>query len=158
MKKRQKKAVKIFLLSLLGVFVISAMAVGCGRSFRGHHDPEKVRKYVLWKVNDRLDDIDATDYQRQAVVGATEKIMADMRSMKEKGESKSKKLQIISELERGVPKAEEYHRLLDEKIDSFRDFAHRTLDEALKAFMTLDNSQRKELLEDVREHVEEHHS
>lgn len=158
MDKKRKKRMVIISLGLLGVFALSALAVGCGRSMHRHGDPEKIRKYAMWKINDKLDDLDATDYQRKAVVGAAENIMADFMNLKEKGEGKSRKLQIISELERGQPNTAQYHLLIDKKLDGFRDFAHRAMDQAMKAFMTLDEDQRKELLEEVREHIEDHHS
>lgn len=158
MDLKGKKTVRIAVISLLAVFGVSAAVVGCGRSIHKNRDPEKIRKYIVWQVNDKLDDLEATESQRKAVVAATEKIFADFMAMKDKQDDKIQKVKIISELERGVPNSEKYHQLLDQRLDSLRDFAHRTLDTALKAFMTLDTEQRKDLMEEVREHMEEHHS
>ena len=156
MESRRKKVLGFGIVFAVGVLGIGAAAVGCGRSFHRHPDPEKVEKYVLWKVNDRLDDLDVNNTQRQVVVAATKSIIGDLRQMKEEHKDDTLKYEILSELERGKPDAEKYHKLLDEKLQLWKDFAHRSMDKALKAFMVLNKEQRKELIEEAREHIEDH--
>lgn len=156
MDSRRKKVLGFGVVCAIVVLGIGVAAVGCGRSFRRHSDPEKVEKYVLWKVNDRLDDLDVDTTQRRVVLAATKSIIGDLRQMKEDHKDDTVKYEILSELERGQPDAEKYHRLLDEKLGLWKDFAHRSMDKALKAFMVLNKEQRKELIEEVREHIEDH--
>lgn len=158
MKGTSRRIIRTVAIASLGVFILAGIGAGCSRSFHRPPDPEKMQKYVMWKLNDRLDDLDATDQQRKAIVAAANKVMADALKMKAAHKNESQKYEILDELERGDADAEKYHRIMDEKFDQLKGFAHRTLDTLLQAFMELDQNQRKELLEEAREHMAEHQS
>jgi hypothetical protein len=50
-----------------------------------------------------------------------------------------------------------FHDKLDQRTEQFRELAHRTIDRGLKAWQILDRNQRAELIEQVRDHIDEHH-
>lgn len=158
MKMKSKKVLKIIAITLGSLMVLGASMAACSRSFHKHPDPEKIEKFVLWRVDDRLDDLDADKQQRKAVFSATKTIIADVKQMKASHKNDRHKQEILDELKKGEPDAQKYHQLVDERFEEFRAFVHRSLDTALNAFMVLNQEQRIELIEEVEEHIAEHHS
>ena len=158
MKEKSKKKTKVIAITLVSLTVLGVSMVACGRSLHRHSDPEKIEKFVMWKVNDRLDDLDVNEQQRKEIVSSTKTIIADLRQIKMRHEKDNSKGEILNELKKGEPDVQKYHRLLDEHLDNLRGFAHRSLDTALRAFMVLDTNQRSEVIEEVEEHIAEHHS
>ena len=158
MKEKSKKRMKVAAIVLVSLVALGGSVVACGRSLHRHSNTEKVEKYVMWKINDHLDDLDANEQQRKEIVSATKNIIADMRQLKASHKKDAHRADILNELKKGEPDSEKYHRLLDGHLDKLRDFAHRSLDTALNAFMVLDANQRSEVIQEVEEHIAEHHS
>ena len=47
-------------------------------AFRGHHgDPARMERFVTNRVDDLLDDVQATDAQRQQILALKDKLLAD---------------------------------------------------------------------------------
>jgi len=138
--------------------VVAALALGgavfasCSHGGPGKMSPERMKTVVTWKVNDVLDDIDATSAQRKAILDATYKVLADFQKLHIQSEANHGKL--LAELESSQPRAEVFHAMIDERGEAFRAFLHRSVDTMLGASSVLSRDQREQLVEKAREHME----
>ena len=139
--------------------VVAALALGgavfASCSHGGGHgkmSPERMKTMVTWKVNDVLDDVDATSAQRKAILDATYKVLADFQKLHARSEANHGKL--LSELESSQPRADVFHAMIDERGEAFRAFLHRSVDTLLAANEVLSREQREQLVAMAREHME----
>jgi hypothetical protein len=140
---------------IIGLAATAGMVASCGGHGMHHgKDPEKVRKYVLWKVDDHLDDLDATAEQKREILQIAERVLADgVRLHEGKGAHHEA---LLAELESGGPDSAVLHGMLDEHLEQFRGFGHRTIDALLEAWNLLDENQRGDLIDEFKEHIEDH--
>jgi periplasmic protein CpxP/Spy len=133
---------------------IAAIAVACSHGgMHGRMSPQRMKTVVEWKVNDVLDDIDATDAQRRQVVAAANKVLADFAQLHAKAEASHQA--ILGELAESRPRAEVIDRVIDERTADFNAFLHRSVDTLLAAHAVLTPDQRRDLVAMAREHMQE---
>ena len=141
-------------IAVLAVCVVGVSSVLAGCRHRHRHDPEKVKKMATWFVEDALDDLDATDEQRQAIHASKDRILAEGLALKAEG--KKAQMEVYVEWQKAEPDVERVHALIDERIDAFRVVAHKAADEVLATHALLTPEQRAEVSERIREHMEDH--
>jgi hypothetical protein len=156
--RKRRRGGKLALIAgsvVTGLLATAFLVASCG----GHHgfkrDPEKMRKFALWKVEDTLDDVDATESQKKQILGIADQIVRDFQKMREDKEQDHETL--LTELERSRPNPQVFHELLDRRTEEFNKLGHKTIDRALQAWQVLDRNQRAELLEEIRDHIDDHH-
>lgn len=156
--KRKKKHGKAMIIagSVLAGIALTAFAVtSCG----GHHgfkrDPDKMRKFALWKVDDTLDDIDASESQKKQILAIADRVVRDFQQLHDDKEEDHEA--VLAELERGRPNPQVFHDLLDRRTEQFNKLAHETIDRTLRAWQILDRGQQAELLAEIRDHIDDHH-
>jgi len=154
-KRRGGKMALIAGTVITGLVATAFLVTSCG----GHHgfkrDPEKMRKFVQWKVDDTLDDVDATESQKKQILAISDKIIRDFQQMHDAKDRDHEA--ILTELERDRPDAQYFHDLLDKRTAELNKLGHTTIDRMLQAWQVLDRSQRAELLEEIRDHIDDHH-
>ncbi|WNG44904.1 periplasmic heavy metal sensor [Archangium minus] len=128
--------------------------------FRGGHfgggprDPERVKQMVTWKLDDKLEDLKATDAQKQALHGLKDSLFEDGKRLVE--EQKGARAQMVEQWESPNPDSRAVHALVDARVDAFRAFAHKLADAALEAHRILTPEQRQQVTARVREHMNAH--
>jgi hypothetical protein len=154
-KRRGGKLALIAGSVVTGLLATAFLVASCG----GHHgfkrDPEKMRKFALWKVGDTLDDVDATESQKKQILAIADQIVRDFQKLHDEKDRDHEK--VLVELERSRPNPQVLHELLDRRTEEFNQAGHRTIDRALEAWQVLDRNQRAELLEEMRDHIDEYH-
>ncbi|RKH53338.1 Spy/CpxP family protein refolding chaperone [Corallococcus llansteffanensis] len=142
-------------LAIAGTAVVAVtLLTGFGFGGRGHHgspDPERIKQMVTWKLDDKLDDLDATEAQRTSIHAVKDRLLADGQQLME-GQQAVRK-EALTQLESPNPDAAKLHALVDARIDAFRAFAHKATDAVLEMHRTLTPAQRQELASDYREHA-----
>ncbi len=125
--------------------------------FRGGHfgggprDPERMKQMITWRLDDRLEDLKATDAQKQAIHGLKDSLFEDGKQLFE--EQKDARAQMLQQWESPNPDSKAVHALVDARVDAFRAFAHKVADAALEAHRIFTPEQRKQLTSEVREHM-----
>ncbi|QRK13342.1 Spy/CpxP family protein refolding chaperone [Archangium violaceum] len=128
--------------------------------FRGGHfgggprDPERVKQMITWKLDDKLEDLKATDAQKQAIHGLKDSLFEDGKRLFE--QQKDARAQMMSQWESPNPDSNAVHALVDARVDAFRAFAHKVADAALQAHRILTPEQRQQVTAGVREHMNAH--
>lgn len=154
-KRKHGKALIIAGSVLAGIALTAFAVTSCGGHSGYKRDPEKMRKFALWKVDDTLDDLDATESQKKQILAIADRVVRDFQQLHE-GKLQDHET-VLAELERGRPNPQVFHELLDRRTEQFKELGHATIDRALEAWQILDRSQRAELLAEFRDHIDDHH-
>jgi Spy/CpxP family protein refolding chaperone len=119
----------------------------------GHHgwgrDPERINQMITWRLNDKLDDLNATPAQRQSITAAKDRLFDEGKQLME--DQHAVRGEVLTQLESDTPDAKKLHALVDARIDAMRAFAHKATDAALEVHHTLTPEQRKSLATEYRE-------
>ena len=119
---------------------------GCGHWGR---DPEKMERHMAAFLDDRLDDLDATDAQRKQIQAIAKGLHAEMKALH--GERDDMREQFLSFWESDAPDAQAVHAAVDARVEKLRALAHKAADAGLKAHGALDAKQRASVAEEIRE-------
>jgi len=138
----------------LAIAASAVLAVVLLSGFRGggwNRDPERIKQMITWKLNDKLDDLKATDAQKQAVHGVKDRLFEEGKLMAQ--EHQATRVEVLTQLESDYPDSQKLHGIVDARIDAVRAFAHRVVDAALEVHKVLTPEQRKELATEYRERM-----
>ncbi|MER2565160.1 MAG: periplasmic heavy metal sensor [Myxococcaceae bacterium] len=125
---------------MLMVLSVAAMgSTGCGNR------PERFEKMVQWRMDDALDELDATQAQRERVQALTKVAIANAKPLAE--QAKSTRAALMTEWKSATPDAAKVHQLVDTQLESVRSFAHTLTDKALEVHALLTPRQRDVLTE-----------
>lgn len=122
---------------LAGLAVLGGFAGGCGHRPR---DPAEMAAFVKDRVDDALDDLSATDAQRQQVQAVADRLLASGRALHQDGEPLH--AEIKAQWESPNPDRARLHALVDQRIDALRAFAHQAVDAGIEVHDVLTPEQR----------------
>ncbi len=137
--------------SALLAFVLLTGFRGGGYHGWGPRDPERVKQMMTWKLDDRLEDLKATDAQKEALHGLKDSLFEDGKRLFE--EQKGAKAELLNQWESANPDSKAVHALVDARLDAFRAFAHKVADAALEAHRIFTPEQRQQVTTQVRERM-----
>jgi len=139
---------KILISALLGVTAIALLA-GFGPGHRGGSpfDPERAYRFISFRVESKLDDLKATDAQRKQVNALKEDLFNEGKKLHEGQETARQELMAQWDSER--VDSNRVHRIVDERVDAFRAFAHKAVESAIRLHDTLSTEQRAQLKADM---------
>ena len=137
--------------AVLAVVLLSGFAGGSFGFGCNGRDPERVNQVVTWKLNDHLDQLKATEQQRQALHGLKDSLFEDGKRLFE--ENKGARAQMLEQWESANPDSRAVHSLVDARVDAFRAFAHKVADAALQAHRILTPEQRHQVTAGIRERM-----
>jgi periplasmic protein CpxP/Spy len=149
-----KKPVTVIALAVM-VLGISAGLYAC----HGHapcnskNNAERMRQMATWKVDDLLDEFDASPQQRVQANQLKDSLLADAGGFHDSMRAAHKL--VATELVSDKPDAAALHTLLDQRIDAARAILHKTLDGALGLQATLTPAQRAKITTKVQQRLEQ---
>jgi Spy/CpxP family protein refolding chaperone len=127
------------------VLVLGAVALagfGCGH--HGHpRDPAQVAKFVNARVDDLLDDVDATPDQRTRIHAIAERMLAEGQTLR--ADHAKVHDTLLASWRAETPDKAALHALVDARIDALRTAAHDAVDAGLEAHDVLTPAQREKL-------------
>jgi protein CpxP len=135
-----------------GAVVLAAGVVFAASAMRG---PERARQFINWRVDDALDELEATDAQRAKAHALKDRLFDEGMKLRESKEGVHAALVDQWRSERPDPAA--VHSQVDRMADEFRAFAHKAADAALELHQTLTPEQRAELLQRAEQRRGRHH-
>lgn len=125
--------------------VVSVVALtGCGG---GRGGEERVRKMVEWKVEDVLDDVDATAPQREAINALKDGLLAEVKPLSAGAQATRKEL--VTEWKAQSVDAARVHQAIDAQAKALEGFAHRVADAAIAVHDVLTPKQREVLTQRI---------
>lgn len=141
------------------IFGAGAALAGFGFSHHGRcggwggRDPAKMARHVNAFVDDRLDDLDATDAQRQSIHAIANGLLTDLQAMR--AEREDTREQLLSFWESDNPDPAAVHAAVDARVEKLRVMAHKLADAGLAARSTLDPKQRAKVASVIHEHCDD---
>jgi len=137
-----KKTLLVGVVGVLGFILLTGFGFGGpGPMGHGHRpNPEKMRKFIDFKVNDVLDDLKATETQRTQVHAIKDRLLAEGKALHE-NRSADRAL-LLEQWKSEAPDAARIHTLVDQRADQMKDFAHKVADAALELHRLLTPEQR----------------
>lgn len=128
---------------VLGALTLTAFrGGGCGG--HGHRrDPAQVAAFVNARVDDLLDDVDATPDQRTRIHALADRLLAEGQALHADHEATHEAL--VAQWKAETVDRKVLHDLVDARADAFRKLAHDAVDAAADAHDVLTPAQREKL-------------
>ena len=134
------------LLAVAGFVTLSGFA--CGGHGHGHpRDPAEVAAFVGARVDDVLDDLNATPDQRTRVNAIKDRLLAA--AQKARGDRAATHETLLAEWKSTAPDAQKLHALVDERADTMKAFAHQAVDAGVEIHSILTPEQREKLTKKI---------
>ncbi len=139
-----KKLTAVAVAALASVTLLTGFWGGGGRDDEKGRSA-KVQRMATAKVDNTLDDVDATDAQREKIHAIKDRLIGEGTPLFTSGKDTKKVL--FEQWQAEKPAGQKVHSIVDERFDSFRAFAHKVVDGALEIHSVLNAEQRKSLSE-----------
>jgi protein CpxP len=136
----------------LAVFAVGALTL---TAFRGpcHGDPARMDRFVTHRLDDMLDDIHATDPQRQQIRSIKDRLVADAKALHAGHGDVHKDL--LAQWQSDAPDAARVHAIVDARAASMKKFADEVADSLLQVHGILNPEQRAQIAKKLQRHMEE---
>ena len=135
---------RILTASVTGLVVLGGLvALGGWRAHHRMHDPAEVAAFVTDRVDDALDDLDATDAQRSQIHAVKERMLAAGRAFHDEG--KGGKAAVLEAWKAQNPDKASLHALVDERFEAARALAHQAVDAGAEVHGILTPEQREKV-------------
>jgi Spy/CpxP family protein refolding chaperone len=153
MGRNMKTKRTLILLAAGGLLAATGLAAGCHRGPGGHHrDPAKVAELITERVDDALDDLDATPAQRENIRAIKDRLLAE--GAKAHGDRKALHAELLAMWNADAVDRARLHAIVDERIDAMRAFAHAAADGVADAHDVLTPEQRAKVAKKAERRME----
>jgi Spy/CpxP family protein refolding chaperone len=133
-----KKTLSLGLLALVAVVTLAGWKGGCGRP--DHRDPAQVAAFVTDRLDDALDDIDATPAQRTQLQAIKDRMLARVQQLRADRQTTHQTL--LAEWKAEKVDRSRVHALIDQRAEELKALAHEAADAAIEAHDALTPEQR----------------
>jgi Spy/CpxP family protein refolding chaperone len=139
--------------------VFGVLALAAFKPFGGHHgpwgkpSPERMAKFATERVNDAMDDLDATPAQRTRVLEMKDGLVKE--GTRIHGENQEARKELLAQWNQDKMDAQRVHELVDERVDVMRAMAHQVASYGLELHTLLTPQQRAKVSERIKEHTQE---
>ncbi len=132
----------VTLAAVLGVVALTGFAGGCGHHGPGR-DPAQVAKFVNARVDDLLDDVDATPDQRTKLHAIADRMLAEGQALH--ADQAQVHDTVLAQWKAETPDKAQLHALVDARMDELRKLAHDAVDAGVEAHDVRTPAQRETL-------------
>lgn len=131
-------------LAVLGFVALTGFRGGCGSHGHRHgRDPAELAAFVTDRVDDALDDVDATPEQRERIHAVKDRLLAAGQAAR--GDRKAVHDAVVGEWRSSAPDAAKLHALVDERAEAMKAFAHQAVEAGVEVHGILTPEQREKL-------------
>jgi Spy/CpxP family protein refolding chaperone len=147
-----KKTLTLGTLALVAFVTLTGFRGGCGRP--DPRDPAQVAAFVTDRLDDALDDIDATPAQRTQLQAIKDRLLQRFQTLRAGRQATHQAL--LAEWNAEKVDRAKVHALIDERADEMRALAHEAADAAIEAHDALTPEQRAKVAKKA-ERMHGHH-
>lgn len=126
--------------ALVATLALGLMAFGGGHFAHRMHDPAELAAFVTNRVDDTLDDLDATPAQRTQINAVKDRMLAAAMSHRETRQQTHDAF--VAEWKAERPDAAKLHALVDQRAAELTAMAHQAVDAAVEVHDALTPEQR----------------
>ncbi|MEM6531735.1 MAG: periplasmic heavy metal sensor [Myxococcota bacterium] len=134
------------LIALAAIVPLVAVASGAAYARWGGNPGkrlERAERFIKWRVNDALSELDATEEQSTAINSVVDDLLSDALPMIK--QHRSMKREFRSMIMTEEPDRDAIRALIDERFSEFKQLAYKAADAALKVHGELTPEQLREL-------------
>ena len=135
--------------AVLAIVLLSGFTGRGGPGAWGARNPERMRQFITWRLEDKLVELKASEPQKQALSALKDSLFDE--GQKLHAEQQGAREELLTQWESANPDGQRVHALVDERMEAFRAFAHKVADAALEAHRILSPDQRQKLATEYRE-------
>ena len=143
---------KKILTTILALVVLAGGALAL-TAFRGHGDPARMDRFITHRLDDMLDDVHATDAQRQQITAIKDKLVAEGKAL-HAGHTDLRK-ELLAQWQADQPDAAKVHALVDGRAAEMKKFADDVADALLQVHGILTPDQRAQVAKKMQRHMDE---
>lgn len=136
-----KKPLTLGALALVAVVALTGFRGGCGRP--DHRDPAQVAAFVTARLDDALDDVDATPAQRAQLQAIKDRVLARAQALR--GDREATRQALLAEWSAASVDRAKVHALIDARAAEMQALAHEVADAVIEAHDVLTPEQRAKL-------------
>jgi Spy/CpxP family protein refolding chaperone len=136
-----KKTLSLGALALVAFVALTGFRGSCGRP--DHRDPAQVAAFVTDRLDDALDDLDATPAQRTQLQAIKDRMLQSAQKLH--GDRKATHELLLAEWKADKVDGAKIHALIDQRAEELRALAHQAADAAIEAHDALTPEQRAKL-------------
>ncbi len=148
--KKTLAALAAVALVAVGFVALTGFRHGFGCHGR---DPAQVAAFVTARLDDALDDVDATPAQRDRLHAVKDRLLAKGQALH--ADHEGTHAELVAQWKADRPDAAKLHALVDARIDAFRALAHEAVDGAVEAHDVLTPEQRAKVTKKLDRHMGE---
>jgi Spy/CpxP family protein refolding chaperone len=148
-----KMAVLALATGGMGLFSLGAWRVHAQGGFPGHRPHLMARRFIDFMVNEKLNEIGATEAQKEKVREVKDRLLNDGRALRESHAALREKVLLL--LAQDHPDAAQLKALIRERTEALSRFGDETADAIVEIHGTLTPEQRQKLLASARAHFDE---
>jgi Spy/CpxP family protein refolding chaperone len=147
MWKKIAAAAGAALLLAVGFVTLTGFGGGCGHRHGHGRDPAQVAAFVTDRVDDALDDLDATPDQRTRVHAVKDRMLAAGQQLRAGHREAHDAL--LGEWKSATPDAAKLHALVDARAEEMRKLAHEAVDAGIEVHGILTPEQREKVTKKI---------
>jgi periplasmic protein CpxP/Spy len=138
---------KRILLSLAAVAGLVTLAGFAGRCGAHPRTPAEMAAFVTDRVDDTLDDLNATDAQRQQIHAIKDRMLARAAELHQGSEAVH--AEVLAQWQSPNPDRAQLHALVDKRMDAMRAMAHEAVDAGIEVHDVLTPEQRAKVTKKI---------
>ncbi len=136
----------VALVAVIGVVALTGFRGGCGGHGHGR-DPAQLAAFVTDRVDDALDDLDATPDQRARVHALKDRLLAAGKDA-HAGHDEARAA-LLAEWKADAPDRTKLHALVDARVEALRKLGHEAVDAGVEVHGVLTPEQRAKLTKKI---------
>ncbi len=146
MWKKLGLAAAAVLLAGVGVVTLTAFSGG-GFCHHGGRDPAQLAAFVTNRVEDALDDLDATPDQRTRILAVKDRMLDAAKQVH--ADQGATHQAFLEAWQTDRPDAAKLHALVDQRVEEMRKLAHQAVDAGVEVHDTLTPDQRAKVTKKI---------
>jgi|GEM_PF-2602435 len=138
-------------IAIAAITVVAATFACASHRHRHAHRAEHAKRFVSARLDDVLDDVDATDKQKTDVHRVKEKLFVEFQTAHDG--SRAAKEEVLTQWDSELPDAEKLHALADRRVAAYQKAVHETVDAMVQVHATLKKEQREIISKKLQRHM-----
>jgi Spy/CpxP family protein refolding chaperone len=122
--------------------------------FHGRGDGAMIHKFIDFAVNEKLDEVGASEAQKQKVREIKDRLVREAHTLRD--DRKAFRDELLGMLEQDTPDAAQLKAAVRQRTEAFGRFAENAADAVVELHGVFTPEQRKKLLAEAREHMDRH--